>query len=230
MDKKLILNRIKEYNNFKTDKELADFLTISKSTLSNWYNRNSIDYDLVFSKCGLIDKNWLLTGKEETLKENADNAINITSINISRKTKDAIKDTQDIPLYDLRATAGLEELFKGTSNDAILDRIRVPGVASCDGAIYITGDSMYPLLKSGDMILYKEIDINRIFWGEIYLLSVKVTDWEEYITVKFIQKSELGDNYVKLVSQNHHHQPKDILLSDISAIALVRASIRLHSS
>ena len=40
MDKKLILNRIKEYNNFKTDKELADFLTISKSTLSNWYNRN----------------------------------------------------------------------------------------------------------------------------------------------------------------------------------------------
>ncbi|WP_295812311.1 helix-turn-helix domain-containing protein [uncultured Apibacter sp.] len=230
MDKKLILNRIKEYNNFKTDKELADFLTISKSTLSNWYNRNSIDYDLVFSKCGLIDKNWLLTGKEETLKENADNAINITSINISRKTKDAIKDTQDIPLYDLRATAGLEELFKGTSNDAILDRIRVPGVASCDGAIYITGDSMYPLLKSGDMILYKEVDINRIFWGEIYLLSVKVTDWEEYITVKFIQKSELGDNYVKLVSQNHHHQPKDILLSDISAIALVRASIRLHSS
>lgn len=51
MNKSLILNRLKEIKKFNTDKELADFLGIRKSTLSNWYSRNSIDYDLLFSKC-----------------------------------------------------------------------------------------------------------------------------------------------------------------------------------
>lgn len=64
-DKELILSRIKQHYNFKTDTELSDFLGVSKSTLSNWNKRNSIDYDLIFSKCEQIDKNWLLTGKEQ---------------------------------------------------------------------------------------------------------------------------------------------------------------------
>ena len=43
----------------------------------------------------------------------------------------------------------------------------------CDGAIHIVGDSMYPLLKAGDIVFYKEmsIDLQYIFYGEMYLLS-----------------------------------------------------------
>lgn len=177
-----------------------------------------------------INSEWLLIGKGEMIKGNDYEKSNIHPISINRKTNDSIKDIQEIPLYDIHATAGLVELFKGTQQDAILDKIRIPGIASCDGAIYVTGDSMYPLLKSGDIVLYKEINLDSIFWGEIYLLSVQIDDWNEYISVKFVQKSELGNEYVKLVSQNQHHQSKDILISKIRAIALIRASIRLHSS
>lgn len=63
MDKTLILNRLKKLMKFETDKELADFLGISKSTLSNWHARNSIDYDLLFSKCEHMDKNLLLSSE-----------------------------------------------------------------------------------------------------------------------------------------------------------------------
>ena len=52
---------------------------------------------------------------------------------------------------------------------------------------------MYPLLKSGDIVLYKQLnDINDIFWGDMYLLSIDI-DGEEYVTVKYIQKSERPD-------------------------------------
>ncbi|MBR6662552.1 MAG: S24 family peptidase, partial [Alistipes sp.] len=106
--------------------------------------------------------------------------------------------------------------------------IHIPNLPKCDGAIYIVGDSMYPLLKSGDIVLYKQLqDINSIFWGDMYLLSIDL-DGEEYITVKYIQKSE-REGYVKLVSQNPHHADKDIEMSRIRAIALVKASIRMNS-
>lgn len=61
-NKELIINRLKEVNNFRTDKELADFLGISKTTISNWYTRNTIDFELVLSKCEHVDINWLLFG------------------------------------------------------------------------------------------------------------------------------------------------------------------------
>ena len=49
-----------------------------------------------------------------------------------------------------------------------------------------------------------------------------------YVTVKYIQKSDRA-GYVKLVSQNQHHADKDVEISRIRAIALVKASIRMNS-
>ena len=87
---------------------------------------------------------------------------------------------------------------------------------------------MYPLLKSGDIVLYKQLnDIDDIFWGDMYLLSIDI-DGEEYVTVKYIQKSD-REGYVKLVSQNPHHADKEIPMKRIRALALVKASIRMNS-
>ena len=49
---------------------------------------------------------------------------------------------------------------------------------------------------------------NEIFWGEMYLLSVEMSD-EEFVLVKYIQKSD-NPNFVKLVSQNKHHKDKEV--------------------
>ncbi|MCK0203330.1 hypothetical protein MWN41_09935 [Ornithobacterium rhinotracheale] len=154
----------------------------------------------------------------------------ISSLPTNRKTRDVLSDIQEVPLYNFEATMGLKELFSGgKSSAAILDTIKIPNLPKCDGAIFVTGDSMYPLLKSGDIVLYKEMPLDSIFYGEMYLLSYRVDEWEEYITVKYVQKSELGGEYLKLVSQNQHHQPKDVLARDISAIALIKASIRINT-
>lgn len=58
-----ILERIISYYNLKNKTGLASFLGVSTQTISNWYGRNSIDFDLVFEKCAGIDLNWLISGR-----------------------------------------------------------------------------------------------------------------------------------------------------------------------
>jgi hypothetical protein len=171
---------------------------------------------------------WLLAGKGFMLKEE-NSILNPTSV-YNLKTDHDLKE-QRIPLYDQEATAGIIELFRNKNGKSKpIDFISIPNLPKCDGAIYVTGDSMYPLLKSGDIIMYKELEnsINNIFFGEMYLVSIDL-DGSEFVTVKWIHKSDKGDDFIKIVSQNSHHQPKDIHLSSVKAMALIKASIRINS-
>lgn len=59
-----IVKRAKEVMGFKTDVELANYLGVSRSTLSNWCARNSIDFPLLLEKMKEVDYNWLLVGRE----------------------------------------------------------------------------------------------------------------------------------------------------------------------
>ncbi len=135
---------------------------------------------------------------------------------------------QSVPLYSIEGTAGLVPIFAEQSTVKPVNFIHIPNLPKCDGAIYVVGDSMYPLLKSGDIVLYKQLNnVEDIFWGDMYLLSIDI-DGEEYITVKYVQKSE-HEGYVRLVSQNQHHADKEVEVSRIRAIALIKASVRMHT-
>ena len=135
---------------------------------------------------------------------------------------------QDIPLYDLSATAGLMAVFNDLQTSPE-DYLRVPNLPPVDGAIYVRGESMVPLLKSGDIVIFKklELTIDSILWGQIYLLSFDAGG-DSFTVVKFVQKSDRPD-YIRLVSQNPRFEPKDIPLSSIRALALVKASITFHT-
>lgn len=60
--KGIILDRIKEAYKLKNNAELARFLGVKPNTISNWYARNSIDYDIIFSKCEGANLDWLING------------------------------------------------------------------------------------------------------------------------------------------------------------------------
>lgn len=175
-----------------------------------------------------INPNWLLTGQGDMFKGDGQFMEGKQLEKFQLRTDNAL-DSQQIPLYDIEAVAGLVPLFSEKGSQTPIDYISIPRLPKCDGAVYVTGDSMYPLLKSGDIVLYKEVtDIkNEIFWGEMYLISLDISG-EEYITVKYIQKSEY-DGCVRLVSQNKHHQDKDLEIHKIKALALVKASVRINS-
>ena len=171
---------------------------------------------------------WLLTGEGDMLKSNKyEPIVEVKPIHHPRSIEKK-EDTQVIYLYDFEATAGLKTLFDNKGNN-IIDTIKIPKLPKCDGAIHIVGDSMYPLLKSGDIILYREISpsIENIIYGEMYLLSYDI-DGDDYVVVKYIRKSEKGEPFITLGSENPDYASRDIDFHRITAIALVKASVRIN--
>lgn len=167
---------------------------------------------------------WLLTGEGEMI-------IPSTSVEPQQTFQlrtDRTIPVQEIPLYDFDAAAGLVAIFNEMHADPV-DYLRIPNLPAVDGAIFVRGDSMSPLLKSGDIVMYKkkELSINSILWGEIYLLSFQ-TDGDSYTAVKYIRKSETP-GMVCLASFNPSFAPKDIPMSAITALALVKASLTFHT-
>lgn len=140
-----------------------------------------------------------------------------------------IEEDGNVILYDVEAAANLKHLFDN-KDENILGMIHIPNIPKCDGAVYVKGDSMYPLLKSGDIVAYKEIplDMQHIFFGEMYLVSIDM-DGDEYLTVKYVNHSDKGDDWIKLVSYNQYHQPKDFPLSSVKAMAIIKLSIRMNT-
>ena len=160
MTKKERLEAIIDYYSDGKPSVFAKYIGVAPSTISSWLSRDTLDYDLIFAKCENISSDWLLTGKGEMIKSNP----NIQILN-EPKTKEKKLTEQEVLLYDVSAAANLKTLFDNKRQN-ILGKISIPDMPRCDGAVYVTGDSMYPLLKSGDIIVYKELhDFQEVIYG-----------------------------------------------------------------
>jgi phage repressor protein C with HTH and peptisase S24 domain len=194
----------------------------------------------IVDNCLDLNPVWLLTGKGymtnsiATLDSNDENKLNQMvepSSQVYRMKTDKMLQKQSVPLYDIQASASVVALFRDQSSEKPVDHITIPNLPKCDGAIYVSGDSMYPLLKSGDIIMYKKLanTVDNIFWGEMYLVSLINDDGDEFVMVKWIHKSDQGEDFIKLVSENRHHQPKDFHIKNVKGLALIKASVRINS-
>lgn len=220
-----------EYNGIKK----ADFYQATGVADSNFKGKNLYSQPggdvlvKILTSYPNISAEWLLTGEGDMLKSKhtEEPQIEVKPIHQPRSTEKK-EETQVVYLYDFEASAGLRALFDNNRQN-IIDTIKIPNLPKCDGAIHIVGDSMYPLLKSGDIILYKQmpLDINNLLYGEMYLLSYDI-DGDDYIVVKYIRKSEKGEPFVTLGSENPAHAPRDIDFRRITALALVKASVRIN--
>lgn len=183
----------------------------------------------ISENCPELNMDWLLTGEGDMLREepHVSEVTEVKSLS-NLKSKEVKKDEQMVNLYDFEASAGLRSLLDNNHAN-VIDSIRIPNLPKCDGAIHIVGDSMYPLLKSGDIVLYKEmpVDMQHLFYGEMYLISY-IIERDAYVVVKYINRSPQGEPYVTLVSQNPHHADRDIDFRTVNALALVKASIRIN--
>lgn len=173
------------------------------------------------------DSSWLLLGIHpsgiDSLEEHPEKTKKLSL----GKATEKIEPDQSVILYDIHAAANLRTLFNN-KDQHILGKISIPDMPKCDGAIYVTGDSMYPILKSGDIVIYKEIvELESLIYGEMYLVSFNMNG-DEYLTVKYINRSDIP-GHIKLVSYNQHYAPMDVPLSAVRAIAIVKMSIRKNT-
>lgn len=157
----------------------------------------------------------------------ADCKVDDKSVDIHRNCSGGITiEMQQIPLYELEATAGIASVFDKAVNP--INYIAIPNLPKCDGAIHVRGNSMAPLLQSGDLVVFKmSSSLQYILWGDIYIVSFSL-EGDEYTVVKMLQKSDKAD-HIKLVSYNPENEPMDIPMSTIRQLAHVKAWIHYNS-
>lgn len=224
-----ILSRLEEIasNEGLTITAFERYIGASKGVLSRAINKGT-DIQLkwiqsVVENFPLYSEGWLLTGKGSMMKDHSKSADKRHKPFYAGKKIEE----QSVYLYDINAAANLKTLFRMRGQN-VLGEIKIPNLPKCDGALYVKGDSMYPLIKSGDMIVYKEIkSLDDIIYGEMYLMSFDLNG-DKYLTLKYVNKSEEQDCF-KLVSYNQYHAPMDVHKSKIDALAIVKASIRLNT-
>lgn len=235
MTKKEISDRTIESINYLLDNQkgltkinLADALHIKPSKFSEILNGRMLagtDIMWALTEKYNISAEWLLTGVGAMLKS-IEKPNEITN-DFSLRTDKHIE-IQDIPLYNFDAAAGLVTIFNQHQIEPD-NYIRIPDIPPVDGAIYVKGESMSPLIKNGDVVMFKkkEVNIDNILWGEIYILSF-MNDGDSYTAVKYLRQSDRPD-CIRLESFNPDFPPKDIPMSSITALAIVKASLTFHT-
>ena len=176
---------------------------------------------------------WLITGEGSMLRsedgirfEETTQRAPVQLHRISGKSRDTVVSEQSVPLYGVEATAGI--MAQGDMSDYIIDHISIPHMPKVDGALVVTGDSMYPIIKSGDIVLYKVFqDFRHIIYGQMYLVSV-IMEGDTLVLVKYVYKVEGAEDFILLVSENKHHEPFKVPLTSVRSLALIKGSIRYH--
>lgn len=176
---------------------------------------------------------WLITGEGSMLRsedgirfEETIQRAPVRLHRISGKSRDTVVSEQSVPLYGVEATAGI--MAQGDMSDYIIDHISIPHMPKVDGALVVTGDSMYPIIKSGDIVLYKVFqDFRHIIYGQMYLVSVSM-EGDTLVLVKYVYKVEGAEDFILLVSENKHHEPFKVPLTSVRSLALIKGSIRYH--
>jgi len=144
--------------------------------------KNSISKDLaelIAIKYCNVSRSWLLTGEGDMHVDKHDG-----SSSTSKK----------VPFYD---HLWVEDKTIENELPEPLYYIDVPVLSNCDFATLYLGDSMKPEMASGSIVTLKEVDIDLVLPGEIYLV---VTD--KYSTVKYVRTIESDASSFRLVPHN----------------------------
>lgn len=167
----------------------------------------------------LYSADWLLSGEGTILKG---------EVQAFELKTDQERAQRRVPVFELAATAGFMALYNDLSPVAI-EHITIPNLPPVDGAIYARGDSMSPLIESGDIIIFKKVELHpdNVLWGHIYIVSYSL-DGDDYTVLKYLRQSP-RNGYIRLESFNSRYDPQDIPASSITALALVKASITFHT-
>lgn len=210
MRKAEILDRIIKHYDLKNKTGLASFLGVSPQTVSNWYSRDSIDYDLIFEKCSGIDYNWLVAGDSYGYR---DASRNVAVASDNRATYEVpVVRNRTIPVIESDEKTGLLE--DGARVFTFSETVAIPENMLSEGeyVAYCADESMKPAFPSGDYIVCKRIvdlDVRKLSESSAYLFAVS----GEKLMLRRVIIEKNYPNRIILRADN----PNKILYPDVTA-------------
>jgi hypothetical protein len=207
--KYFILSRYKKIKDFCEDIGMSPY-SIDKYINKGHSVLTSADYIQKLSDMGL-NIEWYRTGKGEMLKENKPEIV-------------SVRDKDGVPYFDMDITGGILETF----ND-ILEKpsfyINYMPLNDCTAYFPFWGDSMIPLLNSGDVVGVKKVDnTNVLLWGEAYLIITNANA-NNMRTVKLIFKHTDPSKIILRAINPAFAGDIEICKEDIIGIYLVKGKI-----
>lgn len=211
-----IIDRIRQYLDFKgiSDYRFEKELSLSKGYINKAKNPTS---DVLMKICGIytdISPEWLVTGKGEMIKnaEREQKTIEISESAISEtKRKGAL-------IYDIDATCGLSGRDIEFTDEKVIGSIDAPEINPDSKIIFATGDSMLPLIASGDRVVIRKIESWDYFnYGQVYLIITN-----EYRLIKRVRRHPKdSDNLILLRSENPDYDDIDLPKREIVHLFIV---------
>lgn len=183
-----------------------------------------------------LNPSWLLTGEGEMLKSNV---VPVIIANVEEpqtylakrrtmKNTNAIikkeKEYQGVPIYNVPIDASFLERFRDETYYEPIGFLNLPKLRNCDFAAVVSGNSMYPLMKSGSIIFCRIVNANLntdtgyFDEGEMYFVST-VNGFE---TVKYVQSGDNIDELL-LIPHNEKIRPTIIKKSNVLRMCIVEA-------
>lgn len=185
--------------------------------------RGKPSYDVLYKICANanINPTWLLTGKGSMLTE--ENEKEKEAIPVSEGTSTGLK---LIPLVTEKAAAGFGNNAFAICKDDVKDYYIIPKFrfSNVDFMIEVSGLSMYPHFKSGDVIACTILrDAKFIQWNRCHVIATR----DQGILVKRIMPGKQEGCYL-IVSDNKDYPPFELPISEITGIALVVGCVSLE--
>lgn len=170
--------------------------------------------DKISEKYPVLNAAWLKTGVGEMLisEERKSKTIEIPDSSIvANQRKGAL-------IYDIDATCGLNGRDIEFTDEKVIGSIDAPEINPDSKIIFATGDSMLPLIASGDRVVIRKIESWDYFnYGQVYLIITN-----EYRFIKRVRRHPKdSDALILLRSENPDYDDIDLPKREIIHLFIV---------
>lgn len=164
---------------------------------------------------------WLKTGVGNMLLSDERNEKTITV----NQTAISPNNRKGALIYDIDATCGLNGRDIEFTDEKVIGSIDAPEINPESKIIFATGDSMLPLIASGDRVVIRKIESWDYFnYGQVYLIITN-----EYRLIKRVRRHPKdAENLILLRSENPNYDDIDLPKREIIHLFIVENLSLIH--
>lgn len=182
--------------------------------------RNNVSLEVLqyFFKDHYVSSDYVFLAQGDPIRDPENKSLSVGNIH-DLKADVLVGEGVVVPVYNIDAYAGDALSFFGNAQ-YVEKHYRVPFAKEGDISLSVVGNSMYPHIHSGDVIIVRELHNWKewISYGKCYLIVTK-----EQLLVKIVRKSSKnGDTHYNIYSVNSvEYDDFEMPKSDITQIFLV---------
>lgn len=168
-----------------------------------------------------LNQKWLITGEGDMLNSEQSPSLSPITDKVIADNDGNNQSPPHVIKYYPNVNGSMGGVQFLDDPDETVCYISIPGYSDCKFAINAYGDSMYPLIKSGQIVLMSKWLERFIDWGRIYLVVTK----SGYRVIKRLYPGS-SNATITCVSENHETNPPfEIERDDLDKLYIVKGWI-----